>query len=212
MCRLFALLLLLQTDASAGQLRGRVLDAATKEPLARVQVRVEVKTIAAVTDALGRFAIEDLAPGGYTFKVTTVGFLPLTQSITISDNMPEIEIAILPDTLRRKDSLEVTAGPFGSDSAFSLSMQGSELRNLSTVMIDDPLRAVQALPGVTSGDDLQAQFSMRGAGFDRIGVYIDGLLMHSPFHTVQGDQTSASLSAVQGECSKLQLCTVEHLR
>ena len=62
MCRLFALLLLLQTDASAGQLRGRVLDAATKEPLARVQVRVEVKTIAAVTDALGRFAIEDLAP------------------------------------------------------------------------------------------------------------------------------------------------------
>ncbi len=175
------------------------MDAATKEPLARVQVRLEAKTIAAVTDAFGRFAIDDLVPGEYVLKVTTVGFLPLTQSITISDNTPEIEIAILPDTLRRKDSVEVTAGPFGSDSAFSLSMQGSELRNLSTVMIDDPLRAVQALPGVTAGDDLQAQFSMRGAGFDRIGVYIDGLLMHSPFHTVQGDQTSASLSAVQGE-------------
>lgn len=111
MFRLVALVLLLQSAASAGQLRGRVVDAATKEPLARVQVRLEAKTIAAVTDAFGRFAIDDLVPGEYVLKVTTVGFLPLTQSITISDNTPEIEIAILPDTLRRKDSVEVRHPP-----------------------------------------------------------------------------------------------------
>ena len=185
--------------AFAGQLRGLVLDGVTKEPLARAQIRVEAKTVAAVTDAAGRFLIDDLAPGTYSLKTIIIGYLPLTEPVIVKDSGTEVELMMVPDTLRRKESLDVSAGPYGNDSAFSLSMQGTELRNLSTVMIDDPLRAVQALPGVTANDDFQAQFSMRGAGFDRIGVYIDGLLLHSPFHTVQGDQSSASLSAVQGE-------------
>ena len=80
-----------------------------------------------------------------------------------------------------------------------MALAGNELRNLGSVLADDPLRAVHALPGVTSNDDFQSQFAVRGAGFQRTGIYVDGILLHSPFHTLQGDTTNASLSVVEGE-------------
>ena len=33
----------------------------------------------------------------------------------------------------------------------------ADLRNLTSVLIDDPLRSVQSLPGVTTGDDFYAE-------------------------------------------------------
>ena len=33
---------------------------------------------------------------------------------------------------------------------------------------DDPMRAIQSMPGATAGDEFQAQFSLRGAGYNRI--------------------------------------------
>ena len=38
------------------------------------------------------------------------------------------------------------------------------------------IRAAQALPGVSTNDDYRSEFFVRGAGFDRVGVYVDGLL------------------------------------
>jgi hypothetical protein len=82
-----------------------------------------------------------------------------------------------------------------------LSIKLSDLREGTPVELEvaDPLRAVQSLPGVTSNYDFQSQFAVRGAGFQRTGIYLDGVLLHSPFHTLQGDTTSASLSIVEGE-------------
>src|SRR5262249_53974218 len=57
----------------------------------------------------------------------------------------------------------------------------------------------QALPGVTAQNDFQSQFALRGAGFSRIGLTIDGILLHAPFHSLQGDSTNASLTNFQGE-------------
>ena len=104
-----------------------------------------------------------------------------------------------PDTLRQSDSIEVTAGPFAADRDLAAGLAGSELRNLAGVLADDPFRAVQSMPGVASSDDFRAQSSIREASFNRIGVYLDGILIHAPFHTVQGEPTSASLSVIQGE-------------
>ena len=107
--------------AFGGQLRGRVVDGVTKEPLARAQIRIEAKTVAAVTDSAGSFVIENLAPGAYSIKTIIIGYLPLTENVTVKDSATDIELIMVPDTLRRKESLDVTAGPFGNDSAFSIS-------------------------------------------------------------------------------------------
>ena len=62
----------------------------------------------------------------------------------------------------------------------AITLEGEERKNLASVLADDPLRAVQSLPGVTSNNDFSSEFSLRGAPFDRIGLYLDGVLLHSP--------------------------------
>jgi hypothetical protein len=78
-------------------------------------------------------------------------------------------------------------------------LNNSELKNLANVLVDDPLRSVQTLPGVASGDDFYAQFSVRGAGFRNIGFYIDGVLAKEPFHTVRDVNDSGSLTILNGD-------------
>lgn len=156
----------------------------------------EVRTEGAAvrTDAQGRFTLE--LNESARLRATLVGYRPVAV-----DAQPdaELEIALQPDTLRRSDSVNVSAGPFSGEQEVSVALAGNELRNLASVLADDPLRAVQSMPGVAANDDFRAQFSIRGAGFQRVGVYLDGILIHAPFHTVQGEPTSASLSIIQGE-------------
>jgi hypothetical protein len=66
-------------------------------------------------------------------------------------------------------------------------------------LADDPLRAVQSLPGVTSDNDFDARFSLRGADYSRIGLYVDDVLLHAPFHMLQGQNTPGSAAAFNGD-------------
>src|SRR6185436_581817 len=61
-----------------------------------------------------------------------------------------------------------------------------ELQSLSSILINDPVRAAQSLPGVATGDDFRSEFSVRGAGFDRVGLYLDGVLTDNFLHTIAG--------------------------
>lgn len=188
---LAALVLCLNAAAQqAGEVRGVVADARGGEPLARVRVQLTDTPFAAVTDEQGRFAMTGMPPGEYTLHVSTVGFRLATRQFTLgAGEAKEFEVALSPDTFRQVESVEVRSGPFDlarQDSPSQLTLGGTESRNLGSVLADDPLRAVQSLPGVASNDDFNAQFSVRGADFRRTGVYLDGFLMHTPFHTVQG--------------------------
>ena len=182
-------------------IRGRVADARTGEPLALVDVRLtpEGPGAAAVTDKLGRFVLSpaDSAGGALPrLRATMVGYRPATIEVRAGQ---EFEILLQPDTLKQSDRVDVSAGAFSGEQELSVALAGNELRNLASVLADDPLRAVQSMPGVASNDDFRAQFALRGAGFQRIGVYLDGILIHAPFHTLQGEPNAASLSIIQGE-------------
>src|SRR5262249_20853688 len=75
----------------------------------------------------------------------------------------------------------------------------ADMRNLTSVLIDDPLRSVQTLPGVTTGDDFSAQFSARGAGFRSIGYATDGMLLYVPVLEVGDVNNVGSLSMLNGD-------------
>ena len=77
--------------------------------------------------------------------------------------------------------------------------RGNDAKNLASVLADDPLRSVQSLPGVSSNNDFDARFSLRGADFDRIGLYLDGVLLHEPFHMIEGQSLTGSGTAFNGD-------------
>ncbi len=177
----------------AEQIRGLVTDGASGEPLGRVDVRCDDRHT--LTGPDGRFELE-ISGEPCALRVSSVNYRPVTRKI---EGVAEIDIALMPDSMTRSEAVQVAAGPYATETANSVSLAGNELRNLAGVLADDPLRAVQGLPGVTGQDDFQSQFALRGAGYDRIGLTMDGILLHTPFHTLQGDVAKASLTNFQGE-------------
>ena len=52
------------------------------------------------------------------------------------------------------------------------------------VMLDDPLRAVQALPSATATDDFYSEFAVRGGTFRHVSLTVDGISARHLMHTV----------------------------
>ena len=186
-----------------GEVRGIVRDARSGEPLAIVAVQVVETQRRTVTGASGQFDLGTLTAGDYTVKASTVGYRLLQTRIEIKPgSATELILALSPDTFQHTERIEVRADPFdlvrrGGPTEFAI--DGSEAKNLASVLADDPLRAVQSLPGVTANDDFDSRFSLHGAPYERIGLYLDGILLHTPFHTVQGEGPSGSLTVFNGD-------------
>ncbi|MCU1237458.1 MAG: TonB-dependent receptor [Candidatus Solibacter sp.] len=185
------------------EIRGSVVDARGGESLANVIVQLTGTAFRATTDSAGRFRIPAIPPGDYTLSVSTVGYHLVKRPFHLDPaGAQEFEIILSPETFRQRDSVEVQASPFEparQDSPSSLVLGGNDAKNLASVLADDPLRAVQGLPGVSSNNDFDARFSLRGADFSRIGLYLDGVLLHAPFHMLQGQQVSGSATAFNGD-------------
>ncbi len=184
-------------------MRGSVLDARGGEALSSVAVLLVGGDYRAITDAAGHFGIQGVEAGDYVLNVSTVGYRLIKRPFHVdAGETKEFEVILSPDTFRQTDTVEVTAGPFDlarQDSPSTLALSGNDAKNLASVLADDPLRAVQSLPGVSSNDDFEARFSLRGADFSRIGLYFDGILLHMPLHTVEGTQQTGSGSAFNGD-------------
>jgi len=189
--------------AEGGAVRGVVVDAQSAEPLARVRIQLTGTAFQTITDEEGRFAFPTLPPGDYVLQVSTVGYRLVKRNFTLgADDAKEFEVILSPDTFRHTDSVEVRADPFDlvrQDSPSQLTLEGNEAKNLASVLADDPLRAVHGLPGVTSNDDFESRFSMRGADYPRVGLYLDDILLHTPFHTMQGEASTGSMSIFNGD-------------
>lgn len=176
------------------EVRGVVRDAVSGEALARVEVAVQGGGGSARTDGGGAFASE--AAEGATLIVSTVGYRP--ERVVVKGG-ETLEVSLAPDVLRRSETLEVRERGDEPEPVGARTMGGLEFQNTASVIVNDPLRSVQSLPGVVGNDDFQSQFALRGAEFRRIGLIIDGILLHSPFHTVAGDATSASATLFGGD-------------
>jgi hypothetical protein len=186
-----------------GAIRGSVVDARGGEALSNVAIQLVGTEHRATTDARGQFRIDGVAPGDYTLNVSTVGYRLAKKAFHLDAGAAqEFEIVLAPDTLRQTETVEAKADPFETarrDSPAALLLAGNDAKNLASVLADDPLRAVQNLPGVSSNNDFDARFSVRGADYSRIGLYLDGILLHEPFHALEGQSVQGSATAFNGD-------------
>lgn len=186
-----------------GTIYGTVRDAQTGEPLARVRIALAGTAWQTQTDPQGRFVLSGVPPGDYTLQAATVGYRMVRRAFTLAEGQQvEFEIALSPEAFRQTETVEVTAGafePLRAESPAEIAMVGSEVKNLGSVLADDPLRAAQALPGVSSNDDFDGRFALRGASWERIGLYLDDVLLHVPFHTLQGESATGSMAIFHGD-------------
>ncbi len=191
------------TAQETGNIRGSVVDAHGGEPLANVQVQITGAGYRTVSNAKGAFQISGIVPGDYVLKVSTVGYHLENHPFHLNaGETKEFDVVLTPDSLRQTEVVDARIDPFESartDSPSTLVLAGNDIKNLGSVLADDPLRAVQNLPGVSSNNDFDARFSIRGADYSRVGLYLDNVLLHQPFHMLQGTTLSGSGTAFNGD-------------
>jgi hypothetical protein len=195
-------LLLLMIQPQAPAIRGRVVDSRTMEPIAQALVSIRDRKIETRTSDNGEFVLSEMAPGEVELYVTTVGYALVRRKLEIVGAPIDVEVLLGPEIVRRTDEITVTETPFVPPEPAAVSdhtLTQADMRNLSSVLIDDPLRSVQALPGVTTSDDFFAQFSARGAGFRSIGYATDGILLYAPMYEVGDIDDGGSLSMLNGD-------------
>lgn len=182
---------------SAAYIHGSVVDARTGQPVP-AQVRVSPSGYRFACDSAGRFSIPDLHADEYRLEISAAGYETIATTFHAERGVfKNVSVALSQRDDLHRDSVLVKSDLLSSDAASNgkFTLANSDMRNLSTVIADDPFRAVQALPGVTSNDDFQARFSLRGADFSRIGIYVDGIQLHNPVHSLEGTDLSGSASS-----------------
>src|SRR5256885_4467192 len=179
-----------QEKRAAARLSGRVVDARTGEALAKVKVIVSGTDQETTTDDNGAFTLDNLHAGKIDLYITTVTFGLVKKSVVLKEgDNSDFQIALNEDAAALTESVTVSTAPFESSDSAAVSQQllnKRELQQLSSVLVNDPIRAAQALPGVSANDDFRSEFSVRGAGFDRVGLCLDGVLTEDFVHTVAG--------------------------
>jgi len=193
-----------QEPAQKATLHGRVVDARTGEPIAKVKVIVSGTDQSTTTDDNGSFTLDNLPAGQIDLYITTVTFGLVKKTVTLKpgDNK-DFQIALNEDAAALTEKVTIVDNPFQTTEASSASehmLNKRELQELSSVLVGDPIRAAQALPGATTNDDYRSEFAVRGAGFDRIGLYLDGILTENLVHTVAGGYPdTGSLSVINAD-------------
>jgi hypothetical protein len=76
----------------------------------------------------------------------------------------------------------------------------SELLDLlGSRIADDPLRSLQALPGVATGDDFRSALSVRGSAFRHSSVIVDGVEAPWLQHAAPGHPGAGTMTMMPGE-------------
>jgi hypothetical protein len=198
--------LLVSAACFAGEIRGKVTNALGGEALGRVEVSVLGTKFNSVTSDTGEFTILDLPAGNYSLRFNAVGYrlLKLPFSLNHAGDIKEFSVTMVPDNFHRSDRVEVRGDLFqvsDSPATTEMNLTSSEIRETSTVFADDPFRAVQTLPGVSAegNNEFFAEFSVMGAAFPNVGVYIDDVLVLNPFHEIGDFSEGASLGVLTSE-------------
>jgi hypothetical protein len=195
--------LLSQTAPVAGNasLLGIVVDAATQQPIAGARVWLVDLQKATTTNAEGRFTFEFLPAGSFTITVSNIGYIFVKRLVHIPPATAlTITIALAEGQGTYQESVTVVAAsperPSEPGVASQTTLGSGGLQSLRSVAVDDPMRAIQSLPGVAAGDDFRSEFSVRGASFRQMGIVIDDVATPMLMHTVKGADDTGSVAMI----------------
>jgi hypothetical protein len=186
-----------------GTVRGMVVDRAGGAPLADVAVAILDLKLSVKTDADGRFRLDDVPPGRQMLNVSVVGFILVKRTIEVpAGGEIDLTIPLSEGTGTYSETVTVSGARFQEQEKSVASQQtlgSADIQNLRNLLTNDPMRAIQVLPGVTTGDDFRSEFAVRASPFGRMNFTFDGVPASFLLHTVQHVQDGGSIAMLNGD-------------
>lgn len=206
---LVALSLWLSASLGTDAVRITIVDARTQAPVPGVRVQLQSADNVARdlhtgdTDAMGTVTFATVPAGRYLVTVSTVGYAFVRRGLTIVAGTPvTLTIPLTEGTGAYQEEVTVAAAPVGSAEvgiSSQVTLGSAAIQDLRGIATDDPMRAIQGLPGVVTGDDFQAEFSVRGSAFRHVGLVIDDTPSPLLLHAVRGRDDTGSLAMVSAD-------------
>jgi hypothetical protein len=180
---------------------GTVLDARTGQPLRDVVVSFADSAVFATSDASGHFELM-IVPGTYEVTLSLVGYALHRQPVTVTPGEnPPLIIRLSEGAGQFEERVTVT-GDLADRSRIApagVSVYGRDLQALRGVTLDDPIRAVHALPSVAATDDFYSEFAVRGSSFRHVGLIVDGVPSRYMMHAVYGVPDGGSITMINSD-------------
>ncbi|MDA0748705.1 MAG: TonB-dependent receptor, partial [bacterium] len=152
-----------------------------------------------VTDKEGAFTITRVPLGVYTIEIRHIGYQEkIYQEIHLkSDTDVNLTVRLTPVAIQLKE-VTVSPGSFSFMGAGSSSRQTMSREDIESVpqFGEDIFRAVNRLPGLSSGD-YSAHFSIRGGRHDETLILLDGLEIYEPYHLKDFNEGAISIIDVE---------------
>lgn len=171
------MLLLLQAQPMH-QIKGTVIDKNSRQPLEFINVMIIGLNKGSVTNAEGRFTIEQVPPGIYRLQASAIGYKSVTTSEYILSTK-NLNIPIeMEENLTELEGVTITASPFRRDveSPVSLRIIGIQEIEKSPGANRDISRIVQSYPGVAfSPAGYRNDLIVRGGSPSENRFYLDGV-------------------------------------
>jgi hypothetical protein len=183
-----------------GAIGGRVLDARTGAGLGKVLVLVEDGGPSTRTDDSGAFQLPRVEAGPRRLYVSVVGYILVRREVQVErGGSLDVTIPLSEGTGTYIETVNVVADRFRPAEPAVAAQQvlgSADIQNLRGVLADDPLRAVQVLPGVSTGDDLRSEFSVRGSHFSHTNMTVEGFSTPFLLHTVRAVEDASASGSV----------------
>ena len=130
-----------------------------------------------------------------------IGYALLSTDVEVADAPLEMTIRLSEGAGAYTERVTVSGSLRGESDAVpgSTSLRGAGSRTARRAVLDDPLRAIQALPSTTATDDFYSQFAVRGNPFRYVGLNVDGVPTRYLLHTVNGIADGGSIAMINSE-------------
>ncbi len=162
----------------SGTIKGRIVDADTKQPLAGANIIILASNLGAASDHKGDFIIEEVPVGNYTLQFSYIGYSDqLKTDIIVKSNRhtyvePELNISTLEsETITVKSSYF----PEISENPVSIVRFSSEEIRRAPGSAGDVSRIIFGLPSIAKVNDTRNSLLVRGGAAFENSFYIDNI-------------------------------------
>ena len=178
-------------SAQTGSVTGKVTDGANGTELTGANVFIQQLQLGAVTDLEGNYSIPNVPAGTYQVRVTFVGYLPYSTSVTVTSGQAAVLNVTMQAELFDLDDLVVTA--FGIDreeKSVGYSLQQVDAGQLASI---DQGNIVGALAGKVAGVQVIGSSGANIGGSEKIRIRgTNGLSDGQPLFVIDGTPVSNS--------------------